>query len=169
MIVSHLWVEACLKDKRNIGKAEKWEVTDEELGGANGPWLARKRREEGRERLLTGFEVMIDGNLEGLDNTNMEDLLSRAGARVVPDKNAFSYGSPSVTKLVMVDSTAKAGLKVVQKWLRIFKLATVDKDWLIDTISGNVVRPIMQYTLSSIQREQLQRAGYKDAVIGDSG
>ena len=41
MIVSHLWVEACLVDRNNLGKADKWEVTDEELMGANRPWWTR--------------------------------------------------------------------------------------------------------------------------------
>ena len=49
MIVSHMWVEACLVDWNNLGKADKWEVNDEELMGANGRWRARKRREVGQK------------------------------------------------------------------------------------------------------------------------
>ena len=67
MIVSHMWVEACLVDRNNLGKADKWEVADEELMGANGPWRARKRREEGQETLQTGFQILIDGDLKALD------------------------------------------------------------------------------------------------------
>ena len=43
------------------------EVADEELMGANGPWRARKRREEGQETLQTGFQILIDGDLKALD------------------------------------------------------------------------------------------------------
>ena len=41
-------------------KAYKWEVIDEELMGSNGPWRARKRREEGQEPLLAGFQILIE-------------------------------------------------------------------------------------------------------------
>ena len=30
-----MWIEASLVDRNNLGKAYKWEVTDEELMGAN--------------------------------------------------------------------------------------------------------------------------------------
>ena len=44
MMVPYLWVEACLVNRNNMGKADKWEVTDKELMGANVPWRERKRR-----------------------------------------------------------------------------------------------------------------------------
>jgi len=164
MIVSHLWVEACMLDRNNVSRAEMWEVTDEELMGANGPWRARKRREEGREPILSGYQVLIEGQLDGLDKSSVEDLLDRAGARAVPDKNAFSY-TAEVTRLVLVDSTAVVGAKLVGKMLRTYKLAMVDKDWLLDTIGGHCVRPILNYTLDTVQREDLKRVGYTGALV----
>eukprot|EP00092_Neocalanus_flemingeri_P085521 GFUD01107622.1.p1 GENE.GFUD01107622.1~~GFUD01107622.1.p1 ORF type:complete len:191 (-),score=76.72 GFUD01107622.1:69-641(-) len=164
MVVSHLWAEACMVDKYNVARADNWEVIDEELGGANGPWRARKRKEEGREPLLAGFEVLIEGELEGLNRSKVVDLLRRTGARAVPDKNAFSYTS-GVTRLVMVDSTANVGAKVVGKLLRSYRLATVDKDWLLDTLGGHCVRPILHYTLDTVQRKELIRAGYSGPLV----
>ena len=117
MIVFHMWVEACLVDRNNLGKADKWEVTDEELMGANGPLRARKRREEGQETLLAGFQILIDGDLKALDTASVEDLPARVGARAVPDKNIFSFAS-EVTRLVSVDSTANIGAKMVGKFLK---------------------------------------------------
>jgi len=166
MIVSHLWVEACIADRNNLGMADKWEVTDEELMGANGPWRARKRREEGREPLLSGFQVLIDGDLEGLDKTSVEDLLFRVGARAVPDRNSFSFTS-DVIRLVLVDSTANIGAKLVGKLLRTYKLAMVDKDWLLDTIGGHCIKPIMNYTVNTVQKVDLERAGYRGPLIGE--
>jgi len=167
MIVSHLWVEACMVDRSNLGKAENWEVTDEELMGANGPWRARKRREEGREPLLSGFQFLVDGELDGLDKSSVEDLLTRAGARSVPDKNAFSYTS-EVTRLVLVDSTAAIGAKLVGKLLKTYRLAMVDKDWLLDTIGGHCVRSILGYTLATVQKEDLERVGYSGALVEET-
>lgn len=164
MVVSHLWAEACQEDRKNIGLIENWEVTDEELGGANGPWRARKRKEEGGALLLAGYEILIDGQLDGLEKGSVEDLLSRAGARAVPDRNAFSFTS-GVTRLVLVDSTAGIGAKMVGRLLRSYKLAMVDKDWLLDTIGGHCVRPILPYTLESIRKEDLIRAGYIGPLI----
>merc|ERR1719431_468495 len=165
MIVSHLWVEACLVDRDNLGRAEKWEVTDEELMGANGPWRARKSREEGQEPLLAGFQVLIDGDLEGLDTSSVEDLLARVGARAVPDKNSFSFTS-EVTRLVLVDSTANIGVKIVGKLLKNYRLAMVDKDWLLDSIGGHSIKPILNYTVSTIQKLDLERVGYSGALLG---
>ena len=86
-VVSHLWVLACMEDMRNLDRADKWEVKDE--GGTNGPMLARKTKEEGREPLLSGFEVGIKGEIEGLENSCIYDLLSRAGARAVLNKTQW--------------------------------------------------------------------------------
>ena len=45
--------------------------------------------------------------------------------------------------------------------LRSEKLAMVDKDWL----GGHCVRPILHYTLDTVQREELIRAGYTGALV----
>ena len=44
LIVSHKWIEACLRDPKNLLNAKDFEVTDAELDGANGPWKARIAR-----------------------------------------------------------------------------------------------------------------------------
>ena len=51
--------------------------------------------------------------------------------------------------------------------LRAYKLATVDKDWLLDTLGGHCIRPILQYTLDTVQREELVRAGYTGPLVED--
>ena len=160
-----MWVEACLVDRNNLGKADKWEVTDEELMGANGPLRARKRREEGREPLLAGFQILIDGDLEGLDTASVEDLLARVGARAVPDRNSFSF-TAEVTRLVLVDSTANIGAKMVGKLLKNYRLAMVDKDWLLDSIGGHCIKPILNYTVNTVQKGDLERVGYRGALLG---
>ena len=43
--------------------------------------------------------------------------------------------------------------------------AMVDKDWLLDTLGGHCVRPILHYTLDTVQREELIRAGYTGALV----
>ena len=164
MIVSFLWVEACLKNKDNLSKADKWEVLDEELGGANGPFRARKGREEGRKPLLAGFEVLINGPLDGLDKPTIEDLLSRVGARTVPRVNMFSC-APGITRLVLVNSATNYGVKEVTKMLRSYRLAVVDKDWLLDTVSSHSVRPLLPYTINTVVNQvELMRAGYSGVL-----
>ena len=158
-IVSFLWVEACLKDKENLDNADKWEALDEELNGANGPFRARKGREEGKKPLLAGLEVLIDGPIEGLNKPNIEDLLFRAGARTVPRVNMFSC-TPGITRLVLVNNVNEYGQKEVAKMLRSFRLAVVDKDWLLDTVSSHSRRPVQQYTLDIVNKVDLMRAGY---------
>ena len=158
-IVSFLWVEACLKNKDNLNKADNWEALDEELHGANGPFRARKGREEGKKPLLAGLEVLIDGPIEGLNKPNIEDLLFRAGARTVPRVNMFSC-TPGITRLVLVNNVSEYGQKEVTRMLRSFRLAVVDKDWLLDTVSSHSRRPVQQYTLDIVKRVDLMRAGY---------
>ena len=116
--------------------------------------------------MLSGFQVLIDGDLEGLDKTSVEDLLFRVGARAVPDRNSFSFTS-DVIRLVLVDSTANIGAKLVGKLLRTYKLAMVDKDWLLDTIGGHCIKPIMNYTVNTVQKVDLERAGYRGPLIGE--
>ena len=158
-IVSFLWVEACLKDRDNLHKADNWEALDEELNGANGPYRARKGREEGKKQLLSGFEVLIDGPIEGLNKPNIEDLLFRAGARTVSRVNMFSC-TAGITRLVLVNSVTEYGQKEVTKMLRSFRLAVVDKDWLLDTVSSHSRRPLQGYTLDTVNKVELMRAGY---------
>ena len=158
-IVSFLWVEACLKDRDNLYKADDWEALDEELNGANGPYRARKGREEGSKQLLSGFEVLIDGPIEDLNKPNIEDLLFRAGARTVSRVNMFSC-TAGITRLVLVNSVTEYGQKEVTKMLRSFRLAVVDKDWLLDTVSSHSRRPLEGYTLDIVKKVDLMRAGY---------
>ena len=158
-IVSFLWVEACLKDKDNLKHADKWEALDEELNGANGPFRARKGREDGKKPLLAGLEVLIDGPIEGLNKPNIEDLLFRAGARTVPRVNMFSC-TPGITRLVLVNNVNEYGQKEVAKMLRSYRLAVVDKDWLLDTVSSHSRRPVQHYTLDIVNKVDLMRAGY---------
>ena len=159
-VVSHLWVLACMEDMRNLDRADKWEVKDE--GGTNGPMLARKTKEEGREPLLSGFEVGIKGEIDGLENSCIDDLLSRAGARAVLNKTPFSMG---VTKLVLVDNLQKVDEQEVAKFLKKYKLAIVTIHWLLDTLDSHTVRPILRYTLNTVQREDLIQAGYSGSLV----
>ena len=164
MIVSFRWIEACIKDESQLGKAENWEALDEELEGANGPFRSRKSREEGNKPLLAGFEVLIEGQLEGLDKSNINDLLSRVGARSVPTLNLFSC-TAGVTRLIIVNSTATYGAKNVTKMLRSYRVAVVDKDWMLDSVSSHSVRSLLPYTVETIQQSDLVRAGYKGHLV----
>merc|ERR1719219_937353 len=103
--------------------------------GANGPWRARKRREEGREPLLAGFQVLIFDHLEGPDTSCVEDLLARVGARAVPVKDSFPFllSYSEFPRLVLVDSTANYGANMVRDLLNNYRLAMVDKYWLLDS------------------------------------
>ena len=165
MIVSFGWIEACIKDMKNLGKADKWEVLDEEMGGANGPFRARKSREEGRQPLLKGYEILIQGDLDGLDESNINDLLSRVEAKTVPTVNLFSC-TPGITRIVIVNSTTAFGAQKVSNLLKKYRLATVDKDWLLDTVSTHSVRSLLHYTLDTIvSGMDLVRAGYSGPLV----
>ena len=122
MIVSYKWIAACTKDMSYLGKADQFEALDEELGGINGPFRARKSREEGRKPMMAGFEILIEGAMDdGLDKCSIEDLLSRAGAKVVPTINLFSC-TPTITRIVLVNCTDSYGAKNVAKMLRNYRL-----------------------------------------------
>ena len=151
-IVSFLWVEACLKDKDNLNKADNWEALDEKLNGANGPFRSRKGREEGKKPLLAGLEVLIDGSYEDLHKQLLEDLLFRAGAKTVSGVNMFS-STPGIMRLVLVNNVSEYGQKEVTRMLRSFRLAVVDKGWLLDTVSSYSRRPVQQYTLKITAEE----------------
>ena len=166
MIVSSRWIEACLQDPANLARADQWETLDEELGGANGPFRSRKSREEGRKPLLAGFELFVDGEVDGLDKSNIDDLLQRVGARTVPTVNLFSC-SPGVTRLVLVNSAAvygaAAGVRMLTRW----RLAVVDKDWLLDSLCSHTVRPLRPYTADTVELQQLLRAGYTGPLVAE--
>ena len=136
-IVSFLWVEACLMDRDNLYKADIWECLDEETNGTNGPYRARKSREEGKKQLLSGFEVLIDGPIDGLNKQDIEDLIFRAGARTVSCVNMFSC-TAGITRLVLVNSVTEYGQKTLSKRQR---LEVVDKDWLLNTLSSHSIQP----------------------------
>ena len=108
---------------------------------------------------MSGFEVLIDGPIEGLNKPNIEDLLFRAGARTVSRVNMFSC-TAGITRLVLVNSVNEYGQKEVTKMLRSFRLAVVDKDWLLDTVSSHSRRPLQGYTLDIVKKVDLMRAGY---------
>jgi len=163
-IVSHLWVVAAMKSGGgggNIPRPDDFEVLDEENGGENGPWRSRIARANGEKPILFGFEVVVSGDMEGLSKSNVEDLLSRAGARCLPDENAFSF-SPSSTRLIIEDSTSTMNAKVVSRRLRSYQLATVEKDWLLDSLGGWSARPLLPYMLPGVTRQDLMTAKYSN-------
>ena len=142
-VVSFLWVEACLKDKENLDNAAKWEALDEELNGANGPFRARKGREEGKKPLLAGLEVYIDGPLGGLNKPDNEDLVVRAGGKTVSNVDRFSADADN--RLVIVTDDDEDEEEFVRK-MKECSVAVVNGDWLSDTLAGHRWMPVHQYT-----------------------
>ena len=65
LIVSHKWIEACLRDPKNLLNAKDFEVTDAELDGANGPWKARIACLACYSPILKGFEIFLAENILG--------------------------------------------------------------------------------------------------------
>jgi len=167
LVVSELWMEACLKNSGALSDAASWEVTDEELGGSNGPWAARQARLSSRPPLFKGFQVFVSGELEGLDRPAVEDLISRTGAKCVADSTAFSF-SPSVVRLVLVDSVVGTQGPQQARMLKNMRIATVDKDWLLDSICSHSIRPIYpNHVMEGVNRQDLVRAGYKAPLLPD--
>jgi len=161
MVVSESWMKACQLNRADLAKAEQWEARDEELGGVEGPRKSREAKARGEAPLLKGFEVLIKEELDGLGGDSVEDLLKRAGARPVREMNSFSFGE--ALKLELVESTDWMEEKqdAVLRLLRSYKVATVAKDWLLDTICSHEIRPLAEYTLpmSDID-ERLRAAGF---------
>ena len=133
----------------SIPDTQDFEVKDEENGGANGPWRSRVAREAGNPGILRNYEVLVSEELEGLSKDAVEDLLVRAGARCVPDQNAFSF-SPQVTGIIIADSTASMDAKMVTRQLRNYRLATVEKDWLLDSLGDWAPRPLLPYMIEQV-------------------
>ena len=57
-IVSEKWVEASLKDWKNLARPEDWEVLDEELQ-VEGSRLSREAKARGDPALLQGIQVLV--------------------------------------------------------------------------------------------------------------
>jgi hypothetical protein len=166
LVVSELWVTACLRDSSCLGEALRWEVRDEELEGTQGPRLAREAREQrGSGLLLAGFEVLVRGQLEGLARPAVTDLLTRVGARTVTDIQGFSFSG--VSRLQLIDSVQamESQEKEVVQLLRAYKVATVEKDWLLDTICGYEIKPISGYSLPGVGQASLIKAGYRKPLL----
>ena len=70
-----------------------------------------------------------------------------------------------VTKLVLVDNLQKVDEQEVAKFLKKYKLAIVTIHWLLDTLDSHTVRPILRYTLNTVQREDLIQAGYSGSLV----
>ena len=164
LIVSQGWVAACLQDRAQLARAEDWEVTDQDLPGCNGPWRSRKRREEGRPPLLSGYEVMVEGDLVHLPSLALNDLLARVGARKVLSVNSFSF-TRTITRIIIVNSSQVYGTEASRRRLRRERLAVVDKDWLLDTISSHSLRPLKDHTAEGITEKELSRAGYSSPLV----
>ena len=91
--------------------------------------------------------MLISEELDGLSAAAAEDLLLRAGARCVPDENAFS---PHITPVIIADSAASMDAKVVNRRLRMYKMATVEKDWLLDSLGDWAARPLLPYMMDQV-------------------
>merc|ERR1719234_1894379 len=165
MVVSESWMAACQRDNANLAKAEHWEAKDEELDGVEGSRKSREAKARGDAPLLKGYEVLVKEELEGLEGGSVEDLLKRAGARPVKEMNSFSFGE--AIKLELVDSTFWTEDKEddVLRLLRSYKVATVEKDWFLDTFCSHEIKPLSGYTLQSMDTERLRKAGFTSPLF----
>ena len=132
LIVSDLWVEACVADLKNVVKAKQFEVCDEELGGAKGPWLSRIARLSSKPGLLKGFEVLIADQLDSIDDESVRTILKWTGATIVENVEEFSADK---NNLILVNKVGANHGDEAQEYL------IVDKTWLWDSIGGYEVVP----------------------------
>ncbi len=100
---------------------------------ANGPFRARKGREESERPLLDDLEVLIDGPNRGLNKPNVEDLVLRAGGTTISNKEMFLSGN----RLVIVNNVDDYDQEYVRKMQTDYSAAVVNWDWLTDTVSGH--------------------------------
>ena len=111
-------------------RQSKWEVVCSE-------WSVQE------ERLLA---VASNNKVELItcrDTELVVDAVLRSHTRAVTDLGSFSF-SGGVTRLSLVDSqeAMEGREREVLQLLRAYKVATVEKDWLLDTICSHQVRPI---------------------------
>ena len=113
--------------------------------------------------LLSGYEVMVEGELVHLPSLSLNDLLARVGARRVLSVNSFSF-TRDITRIIIVESAHSYGAEASRRRLRRERLAVVDKDWLLDSISCHCVRPLRYYT-AGISDKELARVGYSSPLV----
>merc|ERR1712013_246147 len=163
MVVSEAWGVECHRDSANLGKAKKWEVKDEGVEEGleeEGPRKSREARELGEAPLLRGYEILLKEELEILQRESAKDLITRAGARPVKEMSGFNFGE--TIKIELVDSIQWMDEREehVLRQLRNYRVATVAKDWLLDTICSHEIKPVAEYTLLSMDSEKLKSAGF---------
>ena len=117
--------------------------------------------------LLSGYEVMVgdlvEGDLAHFPPLTVNDLLARVGARRVLTLDSFSF-TRDITRIIIVNSAHYYGTEASRRRLRKERLAVVDKDWLLDSISAHCVRPLKYYT-AGISDKELARAGYSSPLV----
>ena len=113
---------------------------------------------EESEPLLSGYEVMVM-----FPSLTVNDLLARVGARRVLTFDSFSFAR-DITRIIIVDSAHCYGTEASRRLLRKERLAVVDKDWLLDSISSHSVRPLKDYT-ADISDKELAKAGYSSPLV----
>ena len=106
---------------------------------------------------------MVEGDLAYLSSLAVNDLLSRVGARKVLSVNSFSF-TRDITRIIIVNSAQCYGTEASRKRLKRERLAVVDKDWLLDSISCHCVRPLRYYT-AGISDKELARVGYSSPLV----
>jgi len=163
-VVSQLWCEQSV-ERGEIQDPLKYEVLDSELGGANGPFRSRISKVEGKLPILHGWEIMVMGEIPTIPNSAMAKLISFLGARFIADFNDFS-SSAEYRKIVIIDVIADVSAKQARRLMKTKKLAVVDKEWLLETIGGWEIRPLIIHAPTDIEPVELSLCGYPSDLVG---
>jgi len=159
MVVSHLWCERSLQ-LGTMQDPAHFEALDSELGGATGPRRSRLAKQAGQAPLLTGWEIMIFGEISDIPAGDLTHLITTLGARHIRQFEEFSRNDANAVKVVIVDCIGDFPLEQVLKLLRKQRLAVLDKQWMMESIGGWEVRPMFPHVSDGLKEEDILQAGY---------
>jgi len=162
-LVSQVWCESSVR----LGVLQdplKFEALDADLGGERGPYRARTSRASGRAPLLKNWEVMVMGELSGIPEHAIKDIVVSLGARFVGDVKNFTFDS-TTRRIIIVDAILDVTPKQLRKLMKIYSVAAVDKEWLLETIGGWNVRPLLCNSGKEVTAADLEKIGYPTELI----
>ena len=154
MIVGIKWIHEC-HSRGLLVKPDDYEVLDSH----DEPGPHRSRSRGLRPKLFEGYEICLSGSFNLMRKEDLQILLTLEGAKMARTVHSMSFKLKGV--IVTDDNmTEQTNSPDAERHFKSFKLVTVSKDWVLDSISGYFLHPVSSYLKHQVSPDELSKAGY---------
>ncbi|KRT80531.1 hypothetical protein AMK59_6735 [Oryctes borbonicus] len=158
-VLGFKWVQECLAQNKIISE-EPYEALD--VSGVPGPKMSRLMRSE--RPLLKGFLIHVAPPFVSISEPDLENVIRMLGGKTVPTLEGL--GQISGIRLIITEAKQTQDFQIYETWLEVFKVVTVDIEWLSRSVAQFQLLSLKPFSLCS--DDNISQLGYPEELLADT-